>query len=143
MRWCWKHPGAHLHGLPPLALHPCLDLYGFRVPPTSDRVPVFIFVLCTRLLRDWALPCLDQAGARFGLGVTPSGLVQTRLGSGSRPLVFFRWRPDWMPPILNKWVLCLLIELRALNQADLSSLDGCQVLVWDWLEAFSFPQMVP
>ena len=39
------------------------------------------------------------------------GLVQTRLvpvwvWGGSRPLVFFRWCPDWMPPILNKWT-CL------------------------------------
>ena len=38
VRWCWK---------PPPALHPCLDLYGFRGLSDSDRAPVFLFVLCT------------------------------------------------------------------------------------------------
>ena len=48
--------------LPPLlALHPRLDLCGFRVSLISDRAPFFLFVFCT---------CLDQAGARFGLGLT-------------------------------------------------------------------------
>ena len=50
---------------PPLALHPCLDLYGFRVLSNSDRAPVFLFVLCTR--SPCPGTCLDQAGARFGL----------------------------------------------------------------------------
>ena len=45
---------------PSLALHPRLDLYGFRVLSNSDRAPVFVFVL-----RAW----LEQAGARFGLGL--------------------------------------------------------------------------
>ena len=69
--------------------------------------------------------CLDQAGARFGLGLArgflcllrlslawrpsslePSGPVQMDgfgfgFGFGSRP-VFFR-QPGWMPPIMNKW----------------------------------------
>ena len=48
---------------PPLALHPRLDLYGFRVLSNSDRAPVFLCVL-----RTW----LEQAGARssgLGLGV--------------------------------------------------------------------------
>ena len=32
---------------PPLALHPGLDLYGFRVLSNSDRAPVLLLVLCT------------------------------------------------------------------------------------------------
>ena len=54
---------------PPLALHPCLDLYGFRVLTNPDRAPVFLFVLCTRL----ACPGtrLDQAGTPFGLALAP------------------------------------------------------------------------
>ena len=36
---------------PPLALHPRLDLHGFRVLSNSDRAPVFLFVLGTRLFR--------------------------------------------------------------------------------------------
>ena len=101
---------------PPLALHPCLDLYGFR---DSDRAPVFLFVFVhpsspggckaragsgLRLLvliviepcleafepsTSWTCP--DLTAARFGVG------------SGSRPLVFFRLSPGWMPPILNEW----------------------------------------
>ena len=45
---------------PPLALHSCLDLSGFRALSNSDRVSLFLFVFCT---------CLDQAGARFVLGL--------------------------------------------------------------------------
>ena len=103
---CWSPPA--------LALHLCLDLYGFKVLSNSNRVPVFLLVFCT---------CLDQAGARFGLGLArsflcllrlslawrpsslePSGPVQMDgfgFGFGSRP-VFFR-QPGWMPPIMNKW----------------------------------------
>ena len=33
----------------PLALHPGLDLYGFRVLSNSDRVLVLLLVLCTCL----------------------------------------------------------------------------------------------
>ena len=51
---------------PPLALHPRLDLYGFRVLSNSDRAPVFLFVL-----RTW----LEQAGAR---SLLEAGLVRTR-----------------------------------------------------------------
>ena len=44
------------------------------------------------------------------------GLVQTRpvpvwVWGGSRPLVFFRWCPDWMPPILNKPVYGRWLEV--------------------------------
>ena len=53
---------------PLLALHPRLDLYGFRVLSNSDRAPVFLFVL-----RTW----LEQAGARFGLGLA-RGLCLSR-----------------------------------------------------------------
>ena len=87
MRWCWKRAHHDLHE-PQLALHPCLNLYAFRVLWNSDRAPV-LFVLCT-----W----LDQAGARFGLGLArgflclvsileafdfePGGLVKTRRVQG-------------------------------------------------------------
>ena len=54
-----------------------------------------------------------------GLGLEPRGPVQTRrvqglgLGLGLGPLVCFRWRPDWMPPIMKK--------------PDLSRAGGCKV----------------
>ena len=54
---------------PPLALHPRLDLYGFRVLSNSDSAPVFLFVL-----RSW----LEQAGARFGLGLARGFLCLLR-----------------------------------------------------------------
>ena len=38
---------------PLLALHPCLNLYGFWVLSNSDRAPVFLFVLCTRSVWGW------------------------------------------------------------------------------------------
>ena len=68
--------GTRLAGLPSLALHPCLDLYVFRVLSNSDRAPVFLFVFCT---------CLDQAGARFGLGLARSFLCLLRLSRAWRP----------------------------------------------------------
>ena len=75
-------------------------------------------------LNKWT--CLEQVGARFGLGRAQSflcvlrlslawspsslepGHVQTRrvqgLGQGlARGLLFFRWCLGGMPPILNKW----------------------------------------
>ena len=91
---------------PPLVLHPCLDLYGLRALSNSDRAPVFLFVLCTRLFRDWALPGhLSRPGGCTKVLVDLSRLdgCTFGFGSGSRPLVFFRWRPDLMTPILNKW----------------------------------------
>ena len=75
---------------PPLALHPCLDLYGFRVLSNSDRVPVFLFVLCTRLPCPGT--CLDQAGARFGLGG-----CKVWAGSGSMLLVLIELQPPRRP----------------------------------------------
>ena len=42
---------------PPLALHPGLDLYGFRVLSNSDRAPVLLLVLCT-CLACWKLDLL-------------------------------------------------------------------------------------
>ena len=90
---------------PPLALHPGLDLYGFRVLSNSDRAPVLLIVLCTCL----ACRKLDLSrpdGCQFGFG------------GGSRPLVFFRRCPGWMLPISNNWIwVCKL---------DLSRADGCQ-----------------
>ena len=52
------------------------------------------------------------------LSASPTG---ARFGSGSRPLVVFRWSLGWMPPILKKWT--------CLDQASAS-------LGWVWLEAF-------
>ena len=46
---------------PPLALHARLNLYRFRVLLISGCPLVFLFVSC---------PCLDLAGARFGLGLS-------------------------------------------------------------------------
>ena len=81
---------------PPLALHPRLDLYGFRVLSNSDRAPVLLLVLCT-CLACWKLDLL---------------------GPCSRPVVFFRRCPDWMLPISNNWIwVCKL---------DLSRPDGCR-----------------
>ena len=50
---------------------------------------------------------LDKTGARFGLALE-GGIIQTQFefGGGLKPLVFFRWCPDWMPPILTRWT-CL------------------------------------
>ena len=58
--------GAHPRWRSTLAL----TFYEFTALSNSDRAPVFLFALCTRLLRDGPCPgtCLDQAGARFGLG---------------------------------------------------------------------------
>ena len=118
---------------PPLAFHPCLDLYGFRVLSNSDRAPLFLFVLGTRLPCPGT--CLDQAGARFGLALASGCLCLLRLSLnlsrldgcqfgfevGSRPLVFFRWCPDWMPAIL----ICLR-QVGA--RFGLGLLPGCSCL---------------
>ena len=74
---------------PPLALHPCLDLYRFRlrVLSNSDRAPVILIVLCTRLVRDWALP---------GHLSRPGGCT-VWAGSGSRVLVLIEIEPAWRP----------------------------------------------
>ena len=120
---------------PPLALHPCLDLYGFRVLSNSDRAPVFLFVLCTRLPCPGT--CLDQAGTVWAgsgfrvlvlIEIEP-GLIQTR-PVGSRPLVFFRWCPDWMPPVLNKWTCLRQVGARF----GLGLAPGCSCLL-----SFSLP----
>ena len=128
---------------PHLALHPCLDLYGFRFLSNSDHAPVFLFILCTRLPCPGT--CLDQAGARFGLSLASGRLCLLRLsldlsrldqcqfgfGGGSRPLVFFRWCPDWMPSMLNKWTCLRQVYARfGLNLA--SGQDGCKVWIWVW-----------
>ena len=76
---------------PPPPLHPCLDLYGFRALSNSDRVPVFLFVLCTRLFRDWALP---------GHLSRPGGCT-VWAGSGSRVLVLIEIEPAWRPSSLE------------------------------------------
>ena len=100
MRGCAGAGSTQAHTLtcrspPPLALHPCLHLSEFWVLSNSDRAPVFL-----------SGTCLDQAGARFGLALASGCLCLLRLmsrldrcqcgfGGGSRPLVFFRWCPDW------------------------------------------------
>ena len=122
---------------PPLALHPGLDLYGFRVLSNSDRAPVLLLVLCT-CLACWKLDLLGPKVLVWVWGwleacrflQTVPGLVASNLeqldldgcqfgfGVGSRPLVFFRRCPDWLLPILNNWIwVCKL---------DLSRPDGCQ-----------------
>ena len=89
---------------PPLALHPGLDLYGFRVLSNSDRALVLLLVLCT-CLACWKLDLSRPE-------------VPVWVWGGSRPLVFFRRCPDWMLPISNNWIwVCKL---------DLSRPDGCQ-----------------
>ena len=73
---------------PPLALRPCLDLYGFRVLSNSDRSCLLICSL------------QDQAGARFGLAlarllvlieieVDLSRLDRCQFGLGGLEAVFF------------------------------------------------------
>ena len=61
---------------------------------------------------------VEKAGARFGLALASgclcllklsldlSRLDRCQFGFGGRPLVFFRWCPDWRPPILKNvgWV---------------------------------------
>ena len=74
---------------PQLALHPCLDLYGFRVLSNSDRAPVFLFVLCTRPFRDWALPAHLSR---------PDGCA-VWVGSGS--IVLIEIEPAWRPSSLE------------------------------------------
>ena len=64
-----------------LAPHPRLDLYGFRVLSKSDRAPVFLFDFCT---------CLDQAGARFELGLARGFLCFLKLS--------LAWRPPSLEP---------------------------------------------
>ena len=120
----------------PLALHPYLKLYVFRVLSNSDRAVVFFFFLhlsrpggckvsagsgskflvlieiepCLEAFKprtSW--PCPDLTGARFGFVF------------GSKPLAFFRWSLGWMPPILKKWT--------CLDHAGES-------LGWLWLETF-------
>ena len=55
---------------PPLALHPHLDLAGFRVSLNSDRALVLLPLLAT---------CLHQAAARFGLWSKPPILERVEL----------------------------------------------------------------
>ena len=76
---------------PPLALHPCLDRYGFRVLSNSDRAPVILIVLCTRLVRDWALP---------GHLSRPGGCA-VWAGSGSEVLVLIAIEAAWRPSSLE------------------------------------------
>ena len=92
---------------PPLALHPCLDLYGFRVLSNSDRAPVFL-IFCS---------CLDQAGARFGLGLARGFLCLLRLS--------LAWRPSSLEPAGPVQT----IRVQGLNLV--------------WLEAARFLQMEP
>ena len=77
---------------PPLALHPCLDLYGFRVLSNSDRAPVFLLVLCTRLFRDWALP----------RHLSRPGGCAVWAGSGSKVLVLIEIELAWRPLNLER-----------------------------------------
>ena len=112
-------PGAHPDLQEPWCSTLALTFTGLGF--SRNRAPVFLFVLCTRLPCPGT--CLDQAGARFGLALAAECLCLLRLsldlsrldrcqfgfGGGSRPLVFLRWCPDWMPPILNgpvysRWV---------------------------------------
>ena len=118
---------------PSLALHPCLDLYRFRVLSNSDRAPVFLFVF-QHLSRPggckvWAgsgsrLLMFDDRALLGGLRAL-NQLDLSRLGFGFRfgswRLVFFRCSLGGMPPILNTWT--------CLDQAGAS-------LGWVWLEAF-------
>ena len=52
---------------PPLALHPGLDLYEFRVLSNSDRAPVLLIVLCT-CLAFWKLDLLGPEVLVWVLG---------------------------------------------------------------------------
>ena len=103
---------------PPLALHPCLDLYllGF-----------------SQTLIAFQPSCLFFAPVYFEITPLPGHLSRPGgctvwAGSGSRVLVLIESLPG---------------GLRALNQVDLSRLDGCKVWVSVWLEASSFIQMEP
>ena len=101
---------------PPLALHLCPDLTGFRVFSNSDRAPVSLFAFCTRLFRDWALPGDFQAMNQFVSRLYGCKVcVWVWLG----PLVFLRWRR------------------LAGRLGGLLLLVACRVWMWACLEASS------
>ena len=58
-----------------------LALIELELSSEQDACKVWIWV--------WKLDLRRPDGCQFGFG------------GGSRPLVFFRWCTDWMPPILN------------------------------------------
>ena len=87
---------------PPRGLHPCFDLYGFRVLPNSDHAPVFLS-FCTRL---------EQAGARYG-------------PSGSSLLVFFE-----IEPCLNQLDLSRLHGCKAWVWVWLEASGFLQMELW-------------
>ena len=123
---------------PPLALHPGLDLYGFRVLSNSDRAPVLLLVLCTCLacwkldflgpevlvwVWGWLEACFFRRCPDWLLPISNNWIWVCKLDLSrpdgcQLPLVFFRRCPDWLRPILNNWIwVCKL---------DLSRPDGCQ-----------------
>ena len=97
---------------PPLALHPCLDRYGFRVLSNSDRAPVFLFVLCT-CLACWKLDLLGPE-------------VPVWIWGWLEALVFFSRCPDWTLPNLEQLDLGL--------QAGLVQTRRAPVWVWGWFD---------
>ena len=106
---------------PPLALHPGLDLYGFRVLSNSDRAPVLLLVLCT-CLACWKLDLLG-----------PEVLV---------------WVWGWLKacsflPTVPWLVASNLEQLDLGLQAGLVQTRRVPVWFWGWLEAFGFLQTVP
>ena len=100
----------------PLALHPCLDLNGFRVLSNSDSAPISLFVFCTRLFRDWALPGGFQAMSQF---VSRLYGCKICVWVWLEPLMFLRWMG------------------LAGRLGSLLLLVPCRVWIWACLEASS------
>ena len=102
---------------PPMALHPRLDLHGFRFLSYSDRAPVFLLPFRPGGCAVWA-----ESGSRaivllrLSLLGGPRALKQVDLSRLDRCKVwvwvwlgassFFGRCPNWLLPILNKWT-CL------------------------------------
>ena len=106
---------------PPLALHPGLDLYGFRVLSNSDRAPVLLLVLCT-CLACWKLDLLGPEVLVWVWGwLEACRFLQTVPG-----------------PVASN-----LEQLDLGLQAGLVQTRRVPVWVWGWLEAFGFLQTVP
>ena len=148
---------------PPLALHPGLDLYGFRVLSNSDRAPVLILVLCT-CLACWKLdllgpevlvwvwgwleacsflrtvPWLDASNLeQLDLGLQ-AGLVQTR----RVPVWVWGWLEAFGFLQTVPWLDASNLEQLDLGlQAGLVQTRRVPVWVWGWFEAFGFLQTVP
>ena len=65
---------------PPLALHACLDHYGFRAPTSSLKIwSRSCPLICSLHLSSFPGTHLDQADARFELAPAPGSLLRLRL----------------------------------------------------------------